>query len=419
MFPQGVSDIYKGGNVYLIPDSSYAVGVDWDDLFSGYNDNPSNPDIWRDKKIAVSETGEVFMSHKNHHQIWVFDSAGRLKLKFGEQGGKPNQFPRLPSVETVIGSRYCVTVDVNGRIKLFDHNGRYYRSVNLDFIVKSIHALDDNMLIVSGWVIWKSSFRYLVATVNISTGEQKIVYSTFIPRREMEIKHLVADGDTMMITVSQSKGGKIYLPAPAFFQTPVISFAKDGNFIVAKPATGEAEYYSMEGKLLNKFIFGIEPVVITMKDIEERYQRLIESGKSATERISKMSAWSEAKKEAYLNLMEEEAEEQKEQYSKLENFYPTLPLFSSIIFDSEGNILVFEYTRSDEGADNRFSVFTFDGDGKRIARANLVSGDYSLKITPKTIVFHKGYLYAICEKKGEPGVPLRLMRFSLSSAPAN
>ncbi len=38
---------------------------------------------------------------------------------------------------------------------------------------------------------------------------------------------------------------------------------------------------------------------------------------------------------------------------------------------------------------------------------------YELEIKPSKMVFHDGYIYALAEKNGVDGVPLRVVRFRL------
>ena len=419
LMPQSLLNIFKTGKVYLIPDSSYAKNSDWGEIFFGYNDKLEYAQTGSEKEIAVSESGEIFMSLKNHYEIWLFDRNGNLKSRFGRKGTRPDQFPMMPSIKTIVGNKYYVTADVGGRLKIFHLNGEYYKSINIDFLPRDMGVVDDNTLMLSGWVIWKNSNRHIVTKIDIATGETDIVYSQFTERSALKVSTIIVGSDTTLVTEMEPREGKIYLPSEMFFSQPMISISPFGTFVVANPGTGSIEYYNSSGKLLKSISPDIKPIQITQKDIDERYNDLITSHETAVKMIENRPDWNASKKKSYLEFLSENFEKKKRDYKNLSNFYPTLPYFSTLIFDNEGNLLVFEYTRREEEVNNRFSVFALDADGRKLAQASLISEDYRLSITNRKIIFKDGYLYAVCEKKGEEGVPLRLMRFILSPTPGN
>ena len=85
-FGQNLIDIYKSGTVYLKPLPEYGQGNNWNEIFSGYYDKLGNQQVGDEKKIIISDAGEVFMSHKNHYQIWRFDKDGKLVGKIWRKG---------------------------------------------------------------------------------------------------------------------------------------------------------------------------------------------------------------------------------------------------------------------------------------------------------------------------------------------
>lgn len=419
LMSQSLLDIYKTGKVYLIPDSSFAKDSDWKEIFFGQEDKLEYTQKESEKQIAISESGEIFMSHKNHYEIWAFDSDGRFKSRFGKKGTRPDQFPMMPSIKTIVGDKYYVTSDAGGRLKFFHLNGEYYKSINLDFMPKDMGVVDDKTLILSGWVIWKNSYRHIVTTIDIASGKTNIVYSQFTDKPEYKFSTVISGNDTMLFTEMQTLKGKIFLPNEMFFSQPLISISPGGTFVVANPGTGSIEYYNSSGKLQKSFVTDIEPIKITQKDIDKKYDDLIATHKLSVKFTKDRADWNESKKKTYLDILEKYYEKKKTEYKDLDNFFPTLPYFSSLIFDSEDNLLVFEYTKTEEDVNNRFSIFAINSKGEKVAQASLMSGDYSLSVTNKKIIFRDGYLYAVCEKKGDKSMPLRLMRFIISSSPGD
>jgi hypothetical protein len=90
-----------------------------------------------------------------------------------------------------------------------------------------------------------------------------------------------------------------------------------------------------------------------------------------------------------------------------------VPLFASMIKDSDDNLLFFEFPK--EAGKNQFNVWVYRSGGKFIGRSSVVCDDYDLSINPSKMVFHNGYLYALQKLKDTKGVPLRLVRFRLDN----
>ena len=136
---QKLLDIYKNGPVKLIPDKTYGAKNNWESLFNLYYDTLNLIEGLKEeyKKIIVAPDGSVFMSHKNRHEIWKFGPDGSFLKSFGSKGGKAYQFPYLPSIEPVVDGKYIFTTDANARLKFFDLEGNYYKSITLKYMTRS------------------------------------------------------------------------------------------------------------------------------------------------------------------------------------------------------------------------------------------------------------------------------------------
>ena len=89
-----------------------------------------------------------------------------------------------------------------------------------------------------------------------------------------------------------------------------------------------------------------------------------------------------------------------------------LPYFSTMLQDSDGNLLFFEYPREENT--NRFNVWVYEGSGRFVCQSSFVCDEYDLEITPSKMVFHNGYIYGLQLLKEATGVPLRLVRFKVT-----
>ncbi|UCG27893.1 MAG: hypothetical protein JSV24_00620 [Bacteroidales bacterium] len=414
---QNLLDIYKSGEVHLIPDQTYAAGNDWENLFAGYYDELMGRQVGNQKRIVVATDGSVFMSHKNHHQIWKFDPNGSLAGKFGEYGGKPHQFPMLPSVQSIVEGKYFLTSDVNSRLKLFDLDGNYQKSLSLDYMTNSIQSLGNNKLLVCGSVLWKEGWREIVSIIDINTQEEKIIHSYFRDRGNVQTRTITAGNDTVRFFTITYDDDLVYMPSYQYFTKHKTVLLENGNFVLANGKTGNVNVYNTDGKPINEFMLDIIPLEITGEDVSENYQKALESNRETIKRINENEHWSDEIKQEYRKVYDDDAEVWLGKIKDLSNYYPNLPYYSNVIIDNEGNMLVFEYTRKDEDVDNRFAVIAFNNRGEKLAQTSFICTEYELKISDATLKYHNGYIYAVCEEKGTDGIPLRLVRFKLQNTP--
>jgi hypothetical protein len=89
-----------------------------------------------------------------------------------------------------------------------------------------------------------------------------------------------------------------------------------------------------------------------------------------------------------------------------------LPTFSTILKDSDGNLLFFEYPKEENA--NKFNVWIYENNGNFVCQSSLVCNEYGLEINPSKMVFNNGYIYGLQLLKNTEGVPLRLVRFKIS-----
>lgn len=88
-----------------------------------------------------------------------------------------------------------------------------------------------------------------------------------------------------------------------------------------------------------------------------------------------------------------------------------IPAISTVIKDSDGNLLFFEYPK--EANANKFNVWVMQNGGKFICQSSFVCDDYELQINPSKMVFRNGMIYGLQKLKKSNGVPLRLVQFRL------
>jgi hypothetical protein len=289
----------------------------------------------------------------------------------------------------------------------FDFNGNYEKTLNLDYHAKQIIALPGGRIAVVGWAIWSDKFRDFVAIIDYQTNEEKIIWDRFTDRckEDTHCKLFSYNYDF------KEKGRIGFSTMPWSRSTGMSSpprIASIGNeLMIALPATGEIMIYDFDGNLKTKDKIEWAQNYVSVKEQKEIQEKAIEKYKASED---KFTYWvSEEESKAAIDQIVKEMEADLEKISK-----PIpIPTFSTIIKDSDDNLLFFEFPKEENT--NQFNVWIYRGEGSFECRSSFVCNEYELNISPSKMVFHDGYIYGLQLKKGSPGVPLRLVRFRLTN----
>ncbi len=393
---QTLADYYKSGTVKLEAVPGYGTKNNWNELFSDYGEMSGNFQIGAIKQIVVAPDGSVFMSHKSRYEIWKFDPDGNFEKKFGQKGGKKGQFIMNPRVQDILDGKYVFTMDVGGRMLFFDLDGNYIKTLTLDYMGSS-RAMNNGKIAILGNVIWSTKWRDILVIKDFETGKEKILWDQF---RDLPSKD-------MAITIPHI--GMVFLGSPMHIFRSKLDFyvSPKGDIFLANPADGKITRFSPAGEEISSIQLNFMPEKITEQDIHEYYESVKSSNDKFLDRIRD-------------KLTEEELAQTKAQFDKaLEKFQDPdkyekyMPYFSKILHDSEGNLLVFTFTKDPDKSD-QFKVFSLDAAGHYIGTAVFEAPGYDLNISPATFVFHQGYIYAVCKKTDGGAIPLRLVKFRLA-----
>jgi hypothetical protein len=433
---QNLLDIYKKGPVKLTPEKTYGAKNNWESMFNLYYDTlTKNVGREEDKKIVVAPDGSVFMSHRNRHEIWKFGADGSFNKKIGMKGGHADQFPMMPDVQAIVDGKYVLTSDVNARLKFFDLEGAYYKSINLTYMTDNFQPLGNGQLLLHGHVMWKDNepgtkytvyrWRNIIVKLDISSGTEKIIYDFF---EEPNAKYLNTKNRDSMQMISINPPGKIYMPNYVLFRRPVFTLFPNGQVTQSNRGTGDIKLINETGKEISSFKLDIKPLEVTEKDALENYESTFKMLNRTRDRAlalpdnpessligntGKRTVTFPDKKEILLRT--DKALTRLDELKNLTGYYPFLPYFSNIIVDDEGNMLVFEFTRQAEKKSNVFNVIAYDNKGQKLARTSFICDDYDLSFSESTFVISKGYVYAVAKLKNTTGMPLRLVKFKISN----
>jgi len=301
-------------------------------------------------------------------------------------------------------------LDNMGKMTCSDFDGNFKKTLVLDYMAKDIIAIDNEKFAIVGWVLWSKKIRSLISIVDYSTNDEKVIWEDFTDRLISSSGRVIKEREPFNYTAELDKGSRISCTTMPFSQStgkgmsPKIT-SLNNELIVAVPNTGEILVFDFDGNLKSRDEIGwpitnisVEEQKLIQQKAIDRFEGYIESGDSEVQ----------ANVEAYKKIVSEMEKD-------LDNISQPLekPSFSTIMKDSDGNILFFEIPEEKDA--NRFHVWVFNKGGKFEAECTFICDEYELNISPSKMVFKDGYIYGIQKLKETDGNPLRLVRFKLSS----
>jgi len=397
---QSLNNLYKKSQIQLEESTDYATNNDWQKLFPDADKVEYGKKTGLTKEIVVAPDGSVFMCHKTLYEIWKFDKNGNFIKKFGSKGSKPGQFPFHFSIFGLLDGKYLCTFDNQGRMMFFDTEGRFIKKLKLDYMPLDMVALKNSKIAILGFLVGKNG-KHIVSIKDFNTGKEKIIWTK---SEENIFKSAV-------VVTLPNHGGMMSWSIPfchSSFTTPKLAMSKTGNLLLGMPDDGNIIEYTPEGNKVKTFTLKIEPLTITEAEINENYALFVKKSDEFAARINKDDKFSPSEKQ-------ESIQQFKSQLNKIKdrNTYPKhLPYFSSLIIDSDGNILVFEFTKGEET--NKFKAYTYDNAGNEIGTSSFVSDNYELSFIPSTFAFSNGNIYTVSIRKNAGKMPLRLVKFRLT-----
>ena len=418
---QTLLDIYKKGTVKLIPDKDYAQDNQWDKLLLGSHYDTIyktfKPGMGYRKSIILMRDGSVVVNHPYCSSYSLFDKNGNFVKDFNilnfEKSG--NEFQNTAAIEGIINNNFFTAMNNNGRIICFDFDGKYIKTLQQNSMIYTMLPLTDNKIALVGM---NPGLKDFVSILDYNTNKQNIIWeneNTYNVRNKNP-KNEVENNKREMFNYIYffENGSHISFTTQPLSTTvrkslqPIIAFAKN-RLIVAFPQNGEILIYNIKGKLISKEKIEWGRKYITVEEQKEIQKQAIEK---YTNRKKQLSTSKDELDLEYVKAFETIIKQMEEDLEKINT--PILkPVFSTIIKDSDDNLLFFEIPET-EGA-NKFNVWIYQDGGKFICQSSFVCDDYDLSITPSKMVFHNGYIYSLQVLKNATGNPLRLVRFKLSN----
>jgi hypothetical protein len=404
---QNLLDIYKTGTVKLVPDSEFAQGNDWNTIFRDYHHKIGNEQVGNRKSLCLMPDGSFVVNHAYNKTYTKFSPEGNFVKEFNIKNSS-GQVLKRSSIKGVLDNEILFTdVDNSGRMYCTDLNGKLIKTLEVKYMDKNIIALPNRKFAIAGTVLWKNRFRDMVSIKDYETGEEKIIWDSFSP------------SSTVVVIDIPDKNGKnspikTIAPPPPPNSTsrsqPSIIVTNKNEVLVCVASTGELLFYDLNGNLLRTKKVNWQndkiPVEELLKKHDEARERI--ANREITERMIERYGSEERAKQFRAELLKQH-DARRELIKKPQD----LPYYSTIIEDSDGNILFFEYAK--EKGDNQFNVYTLNGDGEFVCKSSFVCNDYDLVINRGRLVFKNGYLYGVQELKDKSEIPMRLVKYKLEA----
>jgi len=405
---QKLVDIYKKGTVKLVPDTEYEQGNQWNKVFETYNDTLYGKPMGNRKSLTMMPDGSIVVDHPYRNFYSMFSPTGKFVKEFGVKNSKGTTLKKINQIEGIVNNNTFYTgLDNMGNMVCFDFSGNYVKTLKLDYMARDMITLPNNKIAVVGWVLWKEKIREFVSIVNFENNEEKVIWENYTdrscePGKECKLFNysyfFKERGAISFSTMPYSKSTGM--------NAPPIVVTTGNQLVVVIPDSGEIILFDLNGNKTGKEKVSWANNYISVEEQKEIQRKAIEKYKSIKNPM--FAGWaSPEENELALKTIIKNMEQD---LQKITEPIP-IPAISTIIKDSDGNLLFFEYPKEENA--NKFNVWIMQNGGKFVCQSSFVCDEYELQINPSKMAFSNGMIYGLQKLKKSDGVPLRLVRFKL------
>jgi hypothetical protein len=404
--------------VKLVEDTEYGKGNDWNKVIETYLDTFYHTPMGDRKNMTMMPDGSIVVSHQYRNFFSLFSPTGKFVKEFGVKNNKGVLFKKINRIEGIDQNLFYTALDNMGNMICFDFSGNYVKTLKLNYMAFQMITLPNNKIAVVGWVLWKEKIRDFVSIVNFETNEEKVVWEHYTNRSKPEEENQLFNY-TYYFRKKECPGTKSFDPYRGAISFNTMPFTKStglsarpiisttGNqLVVTIPSTGEINLYDLNGIKTGQQKVNWANKFISVEEQKEIQRKAIEKYRSMKDSIF---AWwiSPEENKVAMNTIIQKMEQD---LSRITEPIP-IPAVSTVIKDSDGNLLFFEYPKEENA--NKFNVWIFQNGGKFVCQSSFVCDDYELQINPSKMIFKNGMIYGLQKLKNASGIPLRLVRFRL------
>jgi hypothetical protein len=277
-------------------------------------------------------SGQIAVANAGSQEIRFFDESGKYLRSVGGEGGGPGEFQMLSWIRALPGDTLVVYDPRLLRLTTFDPQGTFVGSTNLELKAEKGHHLspagqfaDGTLFVQLGQVFSPGEVKSGVVRDPVSYLRYSTAGALLNPVAHLRGSEAFVESDEKSLAVS----GLIFGRSPEYAVAGNRVFAADND-------TYEIGVYGMDGKLVELIRWRAEPHPVTRADFDAMIRKGTESmdNPSLRQRFTAM-------------------------FEKMP-VPSTLPAFSNLEVDSEGNLWVQEYPApAAEGTE--WTVFDAEG----------------------------------------------------------
>jgi hypothetical protein len=351
----------------------FGKGVDWGAIFSGYQGRGTY------KNLVRMSDGRWIVADSRTYNFLVFDENGRFQKmlwKIGLRKAESSSAVNRPEWISLLADKYLF-VSEPGRIRVFDLEGKEIRSTAIGHPIQCFEALDERTVAIAGSMERTNlPKRYVAGLIDLETGKETIVMDSIESRPRKKAVPMTADGNkTMSVDYPYAEIRSFVRKTP------------EGGFLAGFSNWPEIEIYDKAGRQLR---------IIMLKTERASFEkRVIDSYASRNKTVEDIGKRQFPYKGVYFS-------------SRYPEFLQDNPYYYNLIINDEGKMLVFYFPA--EGDKPVYQTYSLDGNLSQ--EVVLDPGELELLLTPAAegIVFYKGDLYALAEKKDASGIRLRFVK---------
>ncbi len=380
-------DVYQRGTLKLIPDDTFAQGLDWSKLFIANLASRPMPSMETREYLALAPDNTIYVVESNNYTagtIFRFAADGSLLSTKADMSGKfnPSVWARHLELPAVTGGNE-LWVSEYTRLNRCDNQGNVLATTKLDHPITDLLFLKGGALVVLGYVLngqW--GIQSTVSLLNSQNEEESVIARFNSKTFALPLK---LEGGRGMISIGIPPGsfGKLFITG-----TP------EGNLVVGDSYSPEILLFSSEGSKAGSFTLPLQRPALNAEQKAQAVQRINQSLDSLA-----------ASKKASIDEIERVR-------GKLKDYPAELPYYSNLLTDDQGNILVFLADPADS-ANPKFLAFSQSGKALGTCRFILPQGE-ALRIDGrKQMAIRDGRLYALVRKSVSGKEQVQLARFKL------
>lgn len=263
-------------------------------------------------------SGQIAVANAGSQEIRFFDASGKYQRSVGGEGGGPGEFQALGWIRALPGDTLVVYDSRQRRLSTFDPQGTFVGSTNLElkaekgYLSPAGQFADGSLFVQLSQTYGPGEVKSWVVRDSVSYLRYSTAGALLNPVVHLRGSEAFVESDEKSMSVSGLIFGRSSMHALAGTRV----FAADND-------TYEIGVYGMDGKLVERIRRRAEPRPVTRADFDVMLQKRTESMGS--------SSFNSSLRQRFTDMM-----------AKMP-VPSTLPAFSSLKVDSEGNLWVQEY----------------------------------------------------------------------------